>query len=171
MSNRIRPTNTTIRSNLYINRSAKTAFHFEFDEAVEFDRVLDWEFLRDGFDEPAHDHLFRVVVVQSAALEVEHVLVADFTDRCLVGDVHAIFVDFHVRHGVRRGFVVEHQRVTFDRRGRIHRAVADVDEAAVVRATAVLADGFRLDGGVGAGRVVVHFRAGVDVLSFASECD
>ncbi len=88
-----------------------------------------------------------------------------------MGDVHAVFVDLHVRHRVRCGFVVEHQRVTFDRGGRIDRAVADLDETAVVRAAAVLADGLRLDGRVGARRVVVHLRAGVDVLAFASERD
>ncbi len=116
MSNKIQPTNTTIRSNLYLNRSAKTAFHFEFDEAVEFDRVFDGEFLGDGFDEPAHDHLLRVVVVKATTLEVENVLVADLPNGRLVGDIDATLIDFHVRHGVRRGLVVEHQRVTLDRR-------------------------------------------------------
>ncbi len=46
-----------------------------------------------------------------------------------------------------------------------------MDETAVVRATAVLADRFRLDSRVGVRRVVVDLRAGVDILTLARECD
>jgi len=46
-----------------------------------------------------------------------------------------------------------------------------VDEAAVVRPAAVLRDRLRLDGGFGLGRVMIHLRAGVDVLALASHGD
>jgi len=44
--------------------SSEAPFHFEFDEAVEFDRILDGQFFRDRFDEAGDDHLLGVVVVQ-----------------------------------------------------------------------------------------------------------
>src|SRR6056297_2089183 len=79
---------------------SEAPLHLEFDKAVEFDRVLDRQFLRDRLDEAGDDHLLGVVVVQSTRLEVEDVLVADLADGRLVGDVDFRFLDLHVRHGV-----------------------------------------------------------------------
>src|SRR6056297_656790 len=78
-------------------KSPERALHLEFDEPVELNGVLDGQFLRDRLDEPRDDHLFRVVVVETARLEVEDVLVADLADGRLVGDVDFRLVDLHVR--------------------------------------------------------------------------
>src|SRR6056297_2153211 len=72
---------------------SEAPLHLEFDETVEFDRVLDGQFLRDRLDEAGDDHLLGVVVVQAAALEVEHVLVADLADGRLVSHVDRGLVD------------------------------------------------------------------------------
>src|SRR6056297_3100047 len=138
---------------------SERALHLEFDEPVELDGVLDRQLLRDRLDEPRDDHLFRVVVVETARLEVEDVLVADLADGRLVGDVDLRLVDLRVRHRVRRRLVVEHQRVALHGRRGVLRAVRDVDEPAVVGAAAVLRDRLRLDGGFGLGRVMIHLRA------------
>src|SRR6056297_3185616 len=150
---------------------SERALHFEFDEPVQLDRVLDGQLFRDGLDEARNDHLLGVVVVQPARLQVEDVLVADLPDRRLVGDVDLRLVDLHVRHRVRRRLVVEHQRVALDGRRRVLRAVRDVNEAAVVRPAAVLRDRLRLDGRLRVRRVVVHLRTRVDVLPLAREGD
>jgi len=166
------PSSTLVLSSNQLNRSLpERALHLQFDEAVQFDGVLDGQLFRDRLDEAGDDHLLCVVVVQPTGLEVEDVLVADLPDGRLVSDVDLRLLDLHVRHRVRRGVVVEHQRVTLDGRRGVLGPVGDVDQPAVVRAAAVFRDGLRFDGRLRVGRVVVDLRAGVDVLALAGHGD
>src|SRR5258706_14715338 len=62
------------------------AFHFEADQAVELERVLHREFLREHLDEAEHDQVHPLVLLEPARHEVEEHLVVDLADRGLEAD-------------------------------------------------------------------------------------
>ena len=53
------------------------AFHVEFDQARELDRVLHRKRLGDRLDEAVHDHRGGLLLGEAAALEVEELVLAD----------------------------------------------------------------------------------------------
>src|SRR6185503_5833584 len=151
--------------------SADRTLHLKLDQPVHLDGVLHRQLLRDGLDEPVHDHGGRLGLGNPAAHEIEDLLVADLRDRRLVPDRDLVLLDLHVRVRVGTRVLVEEQRVAAHRRLASLGYLGDLDQAAVARPPAVLAD--RL-GDHARRRVrgcVDRLAAGVLVLSLPGERD
>src|SRR3954451_23874628 len=119
---------------------ANGALHLELDEAVHLDRVLHRQLLDDRLDEAVDDQLGGLLLAQPVGHQVEELLLADLRDGRLVADVDVVLADADRRVGVRAALLVEQQRVADDLRLRAVRALADLEQAAVRRAPAVLGD-------------------------------
>src|SRR5215210_6072497 len=134
--------------------SANRALHLQLDQAVHLDRVFHRELLGDRLDEPVDDHLGGLLLVQSAGLEVEDLLLADLRDGRLVTDVDVVLADPDRRVGVGAGFLVEQEGVADHLRLRLGRALGDLEKPAVAGPALVLGDRLgedrrrRLRGGV-----------------------
>src|SRR5262249_46372747 len=61
-----------------------TAFHLELDEAVHFDRVLHRKFFSERFNEAHNDHLRCLSFGQTAAHEVEQLILGHLGYRCFM---------------------------------------------------------------------------------------
>src|SRR5438034_3011401 len=110
------------RYHLLVTRLSDRPFHLELDQPVELDRVLHRKLLDDRLHEAVDDHLRRLGLVDSAALEVEELLFAHLAYCRLMADRYLLLVDLHDRVGVRTRFVVEEESVAADVRLRVFSA-------------------------------------------------
>src|SRR5579862_9026951 len=81
------------------------AFHLKLDEAVEFDGIFHRQFLGDRLDETVDDHGIGVVLAQTAAHEVEQLLLTDLRDGGLVADFDLAVFNPHGWVGVGARFL------------------------------------------------------------------
>src|ERR671919_184677 len=81
--------------------SSDRALHLQLDEALELDRVLKRKLLRDRLVEPTDDHLHRLGLAETAAHQIEELIVGDLRHRGLVADGRVLFLDLDVRVGIR----------------------------------------------------------------------
>src|SRR5215217_8402567 len=98
--------------------SANGALHLELDQAVHLDRVLHRQLLDDRLDEAVDDQLRRLLLGDTAAHQVEELLLADLGDGGLVADVDVVLADADRRVGIGARRLVEQQRVADDLRPR-----------------------------------------------------
>src|SRR4051794_21322314 len=119
---------------------ANRALHLELDEPVELQRVLHRQLAGDRLDEPAHDHRHRLVLGQTAAHQVEELVLADLADRRLVSHLHVVLADVDVGIGVGAADRVDEQRVALHRALAVVAARLDLHEPAVGRPTATTRD-------------------------------
>src|SRR4051794_19965766 len=119
---------------------ANRALHLKLDQAVHLDRVLHRELLDDRLDEAVDDELAGLLLGEPVRHQVEELLVADLADRGLVADVDVVLADADRGVGVAAAVLVEQQRIADDLGLRTVRTLADLEQAAVARAPAVLGD-------------------------------
>src|SRR5438477_5766665 len=150
---------------------ANGTLHLERDEAVHLDGVVHWGCLDDGFDARVHDHRGALGLGETAAHEIEELLLPDLRDRRLVADGHVLLVDLHVGVGVAPGGLVEDQRVAPDRAFRAVRTGIDLHHAPVGLLPRAFADALALDDARRVRSGVDHLRAGVLVLVASREGD
>src|SRR5712691_7592659 len=79
---------------------ANGTLHLEHDQPVHLDGVVHRQRLDDRLDEAVHNHRGPLGLAETAAHEVEELLLAHLGDRSLVTDVHVLLVDLHVGLGV-----------------------------------------------------------------------
>ena len=112
---------------------------------------------------------WRLVLGQTSAHQVEHLLGADLPDGGLVGHRRVVFLDVDVRVRVASADVVEHQCVAADARDDVGGARRDLELTAVGRPAAVLRHGLADDPRAGVGSQVDGLGARVLVLALAGD--
>src|SRR5919199_6797593 len=111
------------------------AFHLQLDQAVQLDGVLERQLLGYGLDKAVDDHSHGLLLGEPAAHEVEELVLADLRNGGLVLGVDLLLFDLDVRIGVRPGLLVEEQRVALDPALGVDRALINLEEPAVRRAS------------------------------------
>src|SRR5208337_3629333 len=79
--------------------SAHRSLHLKLDQLVHLDGVFHGKFLDQGLDEAADDQGRCLGLGESAAPQVEELLLADFRDAGFVSDLDVILVDLDRRIG------------------------------------------------------------------------
>src|SRR5919112_4945015 len=90
------------------------AFHLQLDQAVQLDGVLQRKLLRNGLDKAVDDHSDGLLLGESAAHEVEELVLPDLRDCGLVLGVDLLLLDLDVRICVRPRVLVQQERVALD---------------------------------------------------------
>ena len=135
------------------------------DQIVHLHGVFHGQFLGNGLGKAAHDQGTGILFRKATAHQVEHGLLADAPDLCLVAHIHSVTADVHLRDGVRAGTVIQHQALAGDGRFGILRVGQDRDGAAEVGDTAIPGNGLGGDVGTGVGGSVHHLGTGVQILT------
>ena len=121
---------------------AHAAGHLQLDQAVEFDRVLHWEFFGDRLDEAVDDHSGRFGI-KATAHQVEELVVTNLRDGGLVADFGLILLDTNSRIGIRASVLVEQERVTTHAGFGVVSARIDTDKSAIGGAPGTFRDRLR----------------------------
>ena len=151
--------------------SADAAFHFEVDEAFQFDAVFHGELLHQVVDETIDGEGHGFGFGEAALHEVEDLVFADLGDGGFVlGGVFVAF-DGDGGVGVGAGAAVDEQGVALGVVFAAFEVLRDVDLAAVGGAAFADGDGLRNDVGGGVVGEVDHLGAGVLVLAGVGEGD
>src|SRR5215203_5073463 len=116
------------------------SFHFELDQPVQLDRVLERKLFGDRLDEPVDDHAHRLVLAEAAAHQVEDLLFRNLGDSGLMTDRGSLFLDFDVGIGVGLAGLVQEQRVTDNVAADLLGPLVDLHQTAVGRAASPLRD-------------------------------
>ena len=85
--------------------------HLQLDQAVHLHRVFHRQFLNQGFNEPADHHRGSLFIGETAAVQVEQLLFADFAHGCLMPDSHVLEFTSIVGY-VRPGVFIQQQGIT-----------------------------------------------------------
>src|SRR5256712_2547167 len=96
--------------------SPDPATQFQFDQAVDFDRVLDGDPPRHDLGRPEDDHPEGLVLRHPARRHVEEHLVAHLADAPVLDDLRIRLVEFNRGDGLGPRLRIEHQRGPFDAR-------------------------------------------------------
>src|SRR5699024_5544314 len=147
------------------------SFHLQFDQTVELKCVLHRELLGDWLHEATNDHRHRLFLLETAAHQVEELVLGDLGDGRLVAQGDVVVADVVVRVCIRPGDGVHQQGVTLNLGGGVVRIRVNLDQATVGRAATGTGHGLRDDVGAGVRRHVGHLRAGVLELALAREGD
>src|SRR5919206_2698113 len=100
-------------------------------ESVELDRVLHWRLFGDRLEEAVDDERLGRRLGQSAALQIEDLLIGQPAHRRLVANVGLLLVDLNGRVGVAAAVLVEQQRVTAYKGLRVYGTLRDFQQAAI----------------------------------------
>src|SRR5438105_2972435 len=150
---------------------ANGALHLQGDQPIHFDGVVHRQRLDDRLDEAVHDHRGAFGLGETAAHEIEELLLADLRDRGLVTDGHIVLVNLHVGVGVAARGLVEDERIAPDRALGAVRPGIDLHHTAVGLLPGSFADALALDDARRVRRGMDHLGAGVLVLLAPRERD
>src|SRR5712691_6439470 len=128
---------------MYNSTLTYAARHLQLDQAVQFNRVLHWQFFRNWLDETIHDQRVGLGLVKTAAHQVEELVFADLRDGCLVADFRLVLLHADGRIGIGAGVLVQQQRVTAHAGLGVVRTRVYTNEAAIRSPTSTLGDRLR----------------------------
>src|ERR671912_2634690 len=144
---------------------ADRAFHLQLDQAVKFDGVLQRKLLGYRLDKAVDHHRDGLLLRESAALQVEELVLPDLGDGCLVLGVDLLLLDLDVRIRVRPRVLIQEQSVALDPALGVVAALVNLQESAVHAPATTLGDGLGGDQARGVRRGVDDLAARVLVLS------
>src|SRR5664280_719780 len=90
---------------------AYRTFHLKLDQMVHLDRVLHRQFLYQWLDKAGDHHGGGLLLGETAAHQVEQLLLAHFRDRGLMSDGNIALVNFDGGIRIRTGLRVKQQRI------------------------------------------------------------
>src|SRR5712692_1457543 len=97
---------------MYKSTLTHTPRHLQLDQAVQLNRVLHRQLLRDWLDETVHDQRIGLGLVQATAHQVEELILTNLRNGCLVADLRLVLLHTDRRIRIGAGVLVQQQRVT-----------------------------------------------------------